>query len=48
MTFSLDTPSTATLKAEARALRATRALAGTPMTHGAALEEVARAHGFRD
>src|SRR5690606_24906099 len=48
MTFSLDTPSTATLKAEARTLRAERALTGTPMTHGAALEEVARAHGFRD
>ena len=48
MTFSLDTPSTATLKAEARALRAERALAGTPIAHGAALEEVARRHGFRD
>ena len=48
MTFSLDTPSTATLKAEARALRAERALAGTPNPHGAALEEVAPRHGFRD
>jgi len=48
MTFSLDTPSTATLKAEAKALRAERALSGTPITHSAALEEVARAHGFRD
>lgn len=48
MTFSLDTPSTATLKAEAKALRAERALAGTPIAHGAALEEVARRHGYRD
>jgi hypothetical protein len=48
MTFSLDTPSTATLKAEAKALRAARTLAGTPISHGTALEEVARAHGYRD
>lgn len=48
MTFSLDTPSTTTLKAEAKALRAERALAGRPLGHGAALEEVARAHGYRD
>ena len=48
MTFSLDTPSAATLKAEAKALRAERALSGTPLGHGAALEEVARAHGYRD
>ena len=48
MTFSLDTPSTATLKAEAKALRAERALAGTPIAHGAALEEIARRHGYRD
>jgi hypothetical protein len=48
MTFSLDTPSTATFKAEAKALRAERALAGAPISHGAALEEVARNHGYRD
>jgi hypothetical protein len=48
MTFSLDTPSTATLKAEAKALRARRTLEGTPISHGAALEEVARGHGYRD
>jgi hypothetical protein len=48
MTFSLDTPSTATLKAEAKALRAERALAGDPIAHGAALEEIARRHGYRD
>jgi hypothetical protein len=48
MTFSLDTPSAATLKAEARALRAERARDGTPISHGAALEEVARRHGYRD
>jgi len=48
MTFSLDTPSTATLKAEAKALRSERALAGAPIGHGAALEEIAHRHGFRD
>jgi hypothetical protein len=48
MTFSLDTPSTASLKAEAKALRAERATTGVPLSHGAALEEVARAHGYRD
>lgn len=48
MTYSLDTPSTATLKAEAKALRAERALAGDPVSHGTALEEVARSHGYRD
>ena len=48
MTFSLDTPSTATLKAEAKALRAELALGGTPISHGAALEAVAHAHGYRD
>lgn len=48
MTFSLDTPSAATLKAEAKALRAERALAGTPLGQGAALEEIARRHGYRD
>jgi len=48
MTFSLDTPSAATLKAEAKALRADRALAGSPISHGAALEEIARKHGYRD
>ena len=48
MSFSLDTPSAATLKAEAKHLRAERALAGTPLTHGAALEEVAHSHGYRD
>ena len=48
MTFSLDTPSTESLKAEARVLRAERADAGSPITHGAALEEIARRHGYRD
>lgn len=48
MSFSLDTPSTQTLKAEAKALRAEREAAGTPMTHSAALEAVARQHGYRD
>jgi hypothetical protein len=48
MSFSLDTPSPQTLKAEAKALREERALAGKPLTQSAALEEVARRHGFRD
>jgi hypothetical protein len=48
MSFSLDTPSAQTLKAEAKALRAEREIAGHPLTHGAALEHVARAHGYRD
>jgi hypothetical protein len=48
MMFSLDTPSTATLKAEAKVLRTERSAAGAPITHGAALEEIARRHGFRD
>lgn len=48
MSFSLDTPSAQTLKTEAKALREDRARAGQTMSHGAALEAVARAHGFRD
>ncbi len=48
MNFSLDTPSAQTLKAEARALRESRAANGDNLTHGAALEEVARSHGYRD
>ena len=48
MSFSLDTPSAQTLKSEAKALREARDKSGTPITHSAALEEVARAHGFRD
>ena len=48
MSFSLDTPSAQTLKSEAKALRDQRAKAGENLTHGAALEAVARAHGFRD
>jgi hypothetical protein len=48
MSFSLDTPSVGTLKSEARALRQDRAGAGDPITHGAALEEVAHRHGYRD
>jgi hypothetical protein len=48
MSFSLDTPSIQTLKAEARSLREEHARAGTPLTQGAALEEVARLHGYRD
>lgn len=48
MSFSLDTPSVATFKAEARALREERARAGEPITHSAALEEIAHRHGYRD
>jgi hypothetical protein len=48
MSFSLDTPSAQTLKSEAKALREARNSAGTPITHSAALEEVAHTHGFRD
>ena len=48
MTYSLDTPSIQTLKAEARSLREERDAAGTPLGQGAALEEIARRHGYRD
>lgn len=48
MSFSLDTPSAQTLKSEAKALRAERELAGETLSHGAALEQVARSHGYRD
>lgn len=48
MSFSLDTQSVGTLKSEARALRDERLRTGSPITHGAALEEVARQHGYRD
>jgi hypothetical protein len=48
MSFSLDTTSVGTLKSEARALRDERASAGETVTHGAALEEVAHRHGYRD
>ena len=48
MAFSLDTQSALSLKAEARAMREDHAKTGTPMTQGAALEAVAKAHGYRD
>jgi hypothetical protein len=48
MSFSLDTPSAASLKSEAKLLREARSIAGTPLTQSAALEEVARRHGYRD
>ncbi|MEO5807219.1 glyoxalase superfamily protein [Devosia sp.] len=48
MSFSLDTPSAQTLKSEAKSLREERAKAGENLTHGAALEAVAKSHGFRD
>lgn len=48
MAFSLDTPSAQSLKAEARTLREDNAKTGTPISHGAALEQVAKSHGYRD
>ena len=48
MSYSLDTPSAETLKSEARVYRTASSEAGEPITHGAALEHVAKAHGFRD
>ncbi|KKC34610.1 glyoxalase superfamily protein [Devosia psychrophila] len=48
MSFSLDTPSAHSLKSEAKALRAQRDQAGENLSHGAALEAVARSHGYRD
>lgn len=48
MSYSLDTPTTASLKAEAKLLREERLATGVSVTHGAALEEVARRHGYRD
>jgi hypothetical protein len=48
MSFSLDTPSAGSLKAEAKVLRQERTAAGDAISHGAALEEVARRHGYRD
>ena len=47
MSYSLDTPSIQTLKAEAKVLRQERAVS-TPLSQGQALEEVARRHGYRD
>ncbi len=48
MSFSLDTPSIQTLKSEAKALQDQRARAGNPLSHGAALESIAKEHGYRD
>ena len=48
MVFSLDIPSAVTLKAEAKVLRDAAARNGAPITHGAALEQVARQPGYRD
>ena len=47
MSYSLDTPSIQTLKAEAKVLRQERAVS-TPLSQGQALEEIARRHGYRD
>jgi hypothetical protein len=48
LSYSLDTVSAQTLKAEAKTLREERAQSVQPVTHAAALEEVARNHGYRD
>jgi Glyoxalase superfamily protein len=48
MSFALDTPTASSLKDEAKALRDERDKAGTPLGHSAALEEIARRHGYRD
>ncbi|HEY4201451.1 MAG TPA: glyoxalase superfamily protein [Devosiaceae bacterium] len=48
MSFSLDTPTATSLKAEARLLREERSRAGSPLTQGAALEIIAKSHGYRD
>lgn len=46
--FSLDYPTITTLKTEARTLREERAKTGQSLSHSAALEAVAHAHGYRD
>lgn len=48
MSFSLDIQSVQTLKSEAKALREKRSAAGESLSHGAALETIAKTHGFRD
>ena len=48
MTYSLFPPSVPGLKAEARTLREERAEKGHPISHAAALEIIARSHGYRD
>ena len=48
MVFSLDIQSTRTLKAEAKALREERKAKGEELGQGAALEEIAHRHGYRD
>ena len=48
MPYSYSALSAETLKAEARALREERLAAGAELSHSQALEETARAHGYRD
>lgn len=48
MTYSLSAPTVSGFKAEARALRESALASGRSLTHAAALEEVARSHGYRD
>ena len=44
----IPTPAVSAMKQQARRLRATMQESGTPLTHSAALETVARQHGHRD
>ena len=46
--MTYDTPSPDALKAQARRLREAMAEKGTPLTHSAALETIARQYGHRD
>ena len=48
MPYSLSPMSPETLKAEARVLREVRANEGVAITHSQALEQTAKAHGYRD
>ncbi len=46
--MTVSTPSPEALKAQARRLREAMAEQGTPLSHSAALEAIARQHGHRD
>ncbi|GHA35445.1 hypothetical protein GCM10007989_34240 [Devosia pacifica] len=48
MAYALDTPSIHSLKSEARAMREAASGKGQQISHAAALESVARSHGYRD
>jgi len=48
MAFSLDIPTASVLKSEARAMRQAATERGEQLSQSAALEAVAKAHGYRD